>query len=192
MKQRAIIFDLYGVLALNGWQAFKAKHFSDKPGTWDEVFELGRQVDAGLAQYAELIRFTAQKTGEFEATVRYQLEHTLPNEQLLEYIGRQLKPRYMLAILSNASSNVVGHILAPAQEDLFEAIVLSHHVGLTKPDIRMYKAAAAKLGVDTSECIFVDDQERHASGAKDAGMQAVVYSTFEQFKAQIEEVLAHD
>jgi HAD superfamily hydrolase (TIGR01509 family) len=183
---KAIIFDLYGVLALNGWQAFKARHLTDKPATWDEVFELGRKVDAGLADYGELIHFTAKKTGESEATVRYQLEHTTVNDELLSYIATDLKPRYKLGILSNASSNIVSELFLPAQEQLFDAIVLSHHVGLTKPDAGMYEAIAEKLYVDTKECIFVDDQERHVIGAKAAGMQALVYEEVEVLRKEIQ------
>ena len=88
---KAVIFDLYGVLALNGWQAFKAKHFTDRVEVWDQIFEIGRKVDAGLADYDELIRFTAEEAEESEATVRYQLEHTSANDELLDYIRTDLK-----------------------------------------------------------------------------------------------------
>ncbi len=186
MAIRAVIFDLYGVLALNGWQAFKAHHFAEHEDTWTEVFELGRRVDAGQADYAELIQFTAEKTGESEATVRYQLEHTLANDELLSYIEAELKPRYKLGILSNASStNVLDEVLTPEQVALFSSVTLSHHVGLTKPDKDMYQAAADRLGVPVEECLFVDDQERHVAGALAAGMQAVVYTDVLALKGEI-------
>jgi HAD superfamily hydrolase (TIGR01549 family) len=184
---RAIIFDLYGVLAINGWQAFKAHHFSDREAVWTQVFELGRQVDAGLAEYGELISFTAEQTGESESMVRYQLEHTVPNSTLLEYIDTTLKPKYRIGILSNASSNaVIDQILTPQQERSFDAITLSHHVGLTKPDNRMYAVAADRLGVSIEECLFIDDQERHARGARDAGMQALVYTDNKELISDLE------
>jgi len=180
---------MYGVLALNGWQAFKAKHFSDRVGVWDQVFELGRKVDAGLADYDELIRFTAEQTGESEATVRYQLEHTLPNDELLDYIRSTLKPHYKIAILSNASSDIAHHVFSPEQLELFDAIVFSHHVGLTKPQQGMYEAAASKLGVEPAECVFVDDQERHTTGAREAGMRAIVYSDVTAFKRELAQLV---
>jgi putative hydrolase of the HAD superfamily len=102
-----------------------------------------------------------------EETVRYQLEHTTANTELLDYIKADLKPWYSLGILSNARhAEVVSRIFTPEQEDLFTEIILSHRVGLTKPDTRMYETIAAKLGVLTEECIFIDDQERHVEGAK--------------------------
>ena len=186
MKIRTVIFDLYGVLALNGWQAFKAHHFSGREDVWTEVFELGRKVDAGLADYAELILFTAQKTGESEDTVRYQLEHTVANEELFTYIEHSLKPHYKLGILSNASSSkVLSEVFKPTQVALFDSITLSHHVGLTKPDKAMYEAAAERLVVEVGECLFIDDQERHANGARNAGMKALVYTNFETLKQEI-------
>jgi FMN phosphatase YigB (HAD superfamily) len=186
---RAVIFDFYGVLALNGWQAFKTLHFTDRPELWDQVFELGRKVDAGSANYDELVAFTARVTGESEPTVRYQLEHTVADKRLLQFIQTELKPHYKLGVLSNASSNVVGKVLAPEDEALFDAIVLSHHVGLTKPDPKMYKAVVDKLGVGMEEALLVDDQERHANGARVAGMQALVYKDFDEFTKDIRPLL---
>lgn len=183
---RAIIFDLYGVLAQNGWQAFKTKHFATREDVWTKVFKLGRQVDAGQADYLELIRFTAEQTGESEQTVRYQLEHTLPNEALLEYIAATLKPHYRLGILSNASSTkVLDEVFTAEQKALFDVVTLSHHTGLTKPDTAAYEVIADRLGVGPEECLFVDDQERHVAGARSTGMRALVYTDVTSLKQEI-------
>lgn len=188
---KAVVFDLYGVLALNGWQAFKARHFTDRIEVWDQIFEIGRKVDAGLADYDELIKFTAQQAGESEETVRYQLEHTSANTQLLDYIKTDLKPWYFIGILSNAHrAEVVSEIFTPEQEDMFTEIILSHHTGLVKPDTRMYEAIASKLGVLPEETVFVDDQERHIEGAKNAGMQGLVFTDVPTLRTDLERLLA--
>jgi len=188
-QSKAVIFDLYGVLALNGWQAFKAKHFTDRIEVWDRIFEIGRKVDAGLSNYDELIKFTAEQAGESEDTVRYQLEHTSANEQLLDYIRTDLKPWYRIGVLSNASrSEIIGQIFTPEQEDMFDGIILSHHLGLLKPDTRMYDAIATKLGVLPEECVFVDDQARHVEGARNAGMQGVVYTDVPTLRTALKEL----
>ncbi len=189
MTVRAIIFDLYGVLAHNGWQAFKAKHFATREGVWTEVFKLGRRVDAGQADYAELIRFTAEQTGETEETVRYQLEHTVANDELFAYIAATLKPRYKLGVLSNASSTkVFDEVFTLEQAALFDVVTLSHHTGLTKPDGAAYETIAARLGVAPGECLFVDDQERHVAGARAVGMRALVYTDVASLEEEIASV----
>ena len=185
-----ILFDLYGVLAINGWQAFKAEHFTEREEVWDQIFQLGRRVDAGLVDYAELVRFTAQASGETESTVRYQLEHTVANVSLLEFIENSLKSRYKVGILSNASNDeVIGRIFTSEQRELFDAITLSHHVGMTKPDVHMYEVAADKLGIDVGACIFIDDQERHVIGAREAGMQAFIYTGMAELKKHLGTIL---
>lgn len=188
-KPRAIIFDFYGVLALNGWQDFKQRHFADRPDVWDQVYRLGRRVDAREVSREELVAFTAQVSGESKSVVREQLDHTLANIELLDYIARELHGRYRLGILSNASTNVVEHILSPEQAGLFDAAVLSHHVGLTKPDTRMYQSIAERLGVKSENCVYVDDQERHLAGARAAGMQTILYTNFIQFTQDVIEAI---
>lgn len=188
-QYQAVIFDLYGVLAINGWQAFKAKHFADREDVWHEVYLLGRKVDAGLASYDELVRFTAEQSGESQETVRYQLEHTVANDELLGYIANELYGRYKLGILSNASNNkVIDQIFTSEQEALFDTITLSHHIGRTKPDVLMYEAAAERLDVEPKACVFVDDQERHATGAKEAGMHALVYTDVKSLRQELEKL----
>lgn len=186
---KAIIFDLYGVLAINGWHAFKEFHFSDRPEVWTQVFELGKMVDAGLRSYDDLVRFTAEQTGQPPAIVRHQLEHTVANKPLLEYIRGELKSQYKIGILSNAGTNVVEHIFSPEEQDLFDAVVLSHHVGLTKPHVQMYETVAARLDAELADCLFIDDQERHVTGARDAGMQAFVYTDLAELRQKISNLL---
>jgi HAD superfamily hydrolase (TIGR01509 family) len=187
---QAIVFDLYGVLAINGWQVFKAVHFADREDVWDRVFQLGRQVDAGLSDYAELVRFTSEATGESEAMVRYQLEHTVANTELLDFIHMELLGQYTLGILSNASNDeVIERIFTTEQRYLFDAITLSHHVGMSKPDVRMYEVMADKLQVGIKACLFIDDRAHHVKGARQAGMQALLYTNMDEFKKELAAVL---
>ena len=187
---QAVIFDLYGVLAMNGWQAFKAAHFSSREDIWDHIYRLSRLVDAGLASYDDLVRYTAEQSGESESTVRYQMEHSESNIELLEYIAAELKGRYRLAILSNSrNDDAIDGLFTADQRAMFDDIILSHHLGLFKPDLRMYLAAAERLGVPPEACVFVDDREHHAAGAREAGMQALIYVNLTRLKHDLAAVL---
>jgi putative hydrolase of the HAD superfamily len=42
-----------------------------------------------------------------------------------------------------------------------------------KPDPRIYRLAAERLGVDAEDCLFVDDQPGNVEGARAVGMQAL-------------------
>jgi len=186
---KAIIFDLYGVLALNGWQAFKAKHFTTREEVWDRVFELSKQVDSGQIPYEDLVRYTAEQTGETEAVVRHEMEHTLPNTKLLNYIATSLKGKYKLGILSNSGKDAVLNIFTSEQRELFDAVVFSHKVGFIKPQRDIYLAITDLLGVEPNECVLVDDQGPHASGGRDVGMHAILYANVLELKENLKDLL---
>ncbi len=189
MAIRAIVFDLYGVLGLNGWQAFKVKHFADRPEAWDHLRALGQRVDAGELPDSELVDAVAQTTGEPAETIRYQFEHTMPNTDMLNFIAQELKPRYKIGLLSNASKDVFGTIFNSGQQQMFDAAVSSFHVGLTKPDPAMFQLICNRLGVRPDECIMVDDQERHIDSAKSMGMVTVLFKTVSQTEMAIRKEL---
>lgn len=189
---RAVIFDIYGVLGLNGWQAFKHKHFDSDPSSWDALRDIGQQVDAGAMETHELVSAVAKVAGVSEAEVEKQLDDTVPNEPLLAFI-RTLKPRYAVGVLSNASKpDIVECIFSEADQKLFDAVITSFHVGYTKPDTRMFEAICIQLGVKPQECIFIDDQLRHLEAGKQTGMRTVQYRSAQQTILDVSEILSND
>lgn len=189
MQVRAVIFDLYGVLGLNGWQDFKHRHFDGHWDVWEPLRMLGQRADAGEATDQEFIDAIAAATGETAATVRYQFDHTQPNIALLTFIKEALKGRYKLGLLSNTSHDVLDGILTAEQQDLFDANVMSVFVGLAKPDPAMFTLMCGRLGVTSEECIMVDDQQRHLDAAAALGMKTVLYTSAKQTEHDITELL---
>jgi epoxide hydrolase-like predicted phosphatase len=186
---KAAIFDIYGVLGLNGWQAFKLKHFESRPDSWDDLRAIGQEVDAGRMQTHELVTAVAGVTGVREEEVRKQLDDTLPNTELVEFI-RTLKPMYKIGVLSNASrADIVRHIFAEKDQQLFDVVVTSFHVGYTKPDEAMFRIVCEQLGVRPDQCIFIDDQERHLKAGADYGMKTVLYKSASQTIRDVTELL---
>jgi beta-phosphoglucomutase-like phosphatase (HAD superfamily) len=59
----------------------------------------------------------------------------------------------------------------------FEAIVAGDEVTRCKPDPEIYLTAAAKLGLEPSECIVFEDAEAGIEAAKRAGMKVVALAT---------------
>jgi putative hydrolase of the HAD superfamily len=59
---------------------------------------------------------------------------------------------------------------------MFDAVVISHVVGLRKPEAPIYELAAARLGVAPSGCVFVDDTLANVAAAREIGMTAVHFT----------------
>ena len=188
----AVIFDLYGVMGLNNWQDFKKLHFADRDEDWEQLRALGQQVDAGKVDQAPFVTAVAQATGEPESVVRYEFEHTVPNVALLQFIRDELRPRYKIGLLSNTSHDVFRRIFTNDDLALFDVAISSFHVGLTKPDARMFALACERLAVEPTACIMVDDKPQHIKAAEKLGMRGVVYTSAEQAMHDIREILLDD
>lgn len=185
---KAVVFDLYGVLGLNGWQQFKAAHFAHRPEQWEPLRVLGQQVDAGLASDDVFVEAIAAATHESPETVRYQFEHTQPNLELLAFIKQELSG-YKIGLLSNASHDVISGIFTSDEQQLFDAVVLSAFIGYTKPDPRTFRAICRELAVKPEQVIMVDDQVRHLAKAEALGMKTVQYTSARQTTEDIRKLL---
>lgn len=187
---KAIVFDCFGVLAGDGWLPFKRKHFGHDPELFERAGDLNKLVDSGLADYDEFVRDVARMANVPEAEARQQIEANPPNTELFDYIASELKPHYKIGLLSNAAANWLPELFTEGQNALFDAVALSYEMGVIKPQPEAYYTIAERLGVETAECVLVDDQERYCTSAREAGMQVVIFRSFEQCKSDLEKIIA--
>ena len=83
---------------------------------------------------------------------------------------QRLASRYRLIALSNGNADVFKTQAAAH----FSAAVSAREVGVAKPDVRIFHAAASQAGVRPEEVLHVgDDSHADVLGAWQAGMQAV-------------------
>lgn len=52
---------------------------------------------------------------------------------------------------------------------------MSCRLGLRKPDPEIFRRAAAELGVEPGDCVFIDDREKNCDAARAVGMQALQF-----------------
>lgn len=189
---RAIVFDCFGVLTSDGWLPFKKKYFSHNPELDRQATDLNKQVDSGLADYTQFIQAIADLAGVSFEAARKAIEGNVPNDELLDYIAERLKPHYKIGLLSNAGANWLDRLFRPEQVGLLDATALSYETGNIKPSPEAYQAIVDRLGVEPEECVFVDDQEKYVTAAREFGMAAIWYRDFAQFKHDIEKLLSSD
>lgn len=113
------------------------------------------------------------------------------NIELLAYIAELKKRGFKLGILSNITNNWVrDEFLSKEEQGLFDAMVFSYEVGVSKPDPRIFLLAAEQLGVIPEQVLFVDDLARYCDAAEGVGMQAVVYENTTDAISRIDKLLA--
>ena len=57
--------------------------------------------------------------------------------------------------------------------ELFDAVVISGIEGIRKPAPELYLLGASRLGLEPSDCVFVDDLDFNLEPARELGMAVV-------------------
>ncbi len=118
------------------------------------------------------------------------LEGLRPRIEVLDLVQRIRNASIRVALLSNSWGE--GEYDPYRGYDLggmFDAVVISGHVGLRKPDPAIYLMAAAKIDVQPNACVFVDDTASNLPVAKDLGMAVVHFTETASSIAEIERLL---
>ena len=58
---------------------------------------------------------------------------------------------------------------------MFDVVVISGEVGMRKPEERIFRHAAGLLGLESAECVFIDDIEVNVAAAESIGMTAILH-----------------
>lgn len=187
---KAIIFDCFGVLTVDLWKEFVSTLPEDQK---QPARDINHTYDAGFIdekQFLDEIKeLTGRHPGEVEDLSLSTREAT-KNEELLNYIAG-LKPHYKIGLLSNIASDWIRSSLLSAEEQkLFDQMILSFEVGMTKPDPRIFMLACERLRVGPHETVMVDDIETYCQAAQGEGLKAVVYRDFPQLKRDLTEILS--
>ncbi|HEY7039364.1 MAG TPA: HAD family phosphatase [Methylomirabilota bacterium] len=75
------------------------------------------------------------------------------------------------AFLSNSGPEVMAKVRADRRIDaVFDAVVVSCEVGLSKPDPRIYRLCLDRLGLAAAQVLFVDDRADNIDGAARVGL----------------------
>lgn len=95
---------------------------------------------------------------------------------------------FHLALVSNGSSvSQRSKIRAAGLEEWFDAVLISSEQRVSKPEPGIFERAARKLGVDTSDCLFIGDHpEKDVVGAARVGMTTVWVSHGDSWPAGLE------
>ena len=196
MAVRAVMFDVGGVLELTpdlGVERRWEEQLGLPAGALGErLADVWSGGEVGAITEADVHRAVQDRLGLHDQQVEALMGDIwrqylgTANTELIEYV-HGLRPRYRTGIISNSFVGAREREQAAyGFEDLVDVLVYSHEAGLSKPDARIYTLACDQLGVSPGEAVFVDDLDSGVEGARQAGLQGVLYQDNAQVMAELD------
>ncbi|MBI2051885.1 HAD family phosphatase [Candidatus Roizmanbacteria bacterium] len=99
----------------------------------------------------------------------------VPDEQVLDVVRRLKTNGYKVGLISNSFAPHVDFNIKVGIYDEFPVRVLSHEVGVRKPDPRIFQLALDLLQVKPEQAFYVDDREANVEAARKLGLAGIVF-----------------
>jgi putative hydrolase of the HAD superfamily len=98
---------------------------------------------------------------------------TVLETSMLDLVRSLRQAGLRTALLSNSWGN--GDYPRHLFPELFDVVVISAEVGMRKPEERIFRHAAALLGLPPQECVFIDDVEANVLAAQAVGLVSLLH-----------------
>jgi putative hydrolase of the HAD superfamily len=198
---RAVLWDFGGVILSSPFEAFN--RYEAANGLPTDFIRSVNATDPDTNAWALLERndVTPEEFDALFADESEALGHRIPGADVLGLLSGEIRPEmvqaldrviragYRTACLTN---NVVGGEQRMDVGDvmvMFDHVVESSKVGCRKPEPRFYEIACELLGVEPSECVFLDDLGINLKPAKAMGMTTIKVGAAEPAITELEQVL---
>jgi putative hydrolase of the HAD superfamily len=192
----AVIFDFGGVLCAHPAEAKMAEiaHFlKADPKEFHEVFWQHRiPYDAGMEETEYWSTIVDQLGLEWNpkhlpALVKYEVElWNQFDQQTLGFAAHLQSRGYSTGILSNLPRPMGEALRAhPTFLDPFDHQTFSYELGVVKPAEAIYRHSIEGLSVAPEQALFLDDRSENVEGARAIGMQAELYSGWDDLSENI-------
>jgi epoxide hydrolase-like predicted phosphatase len=201
MGIKAVIFDLGGVIVRTEYQAPR-QHLAERFGMeYDDidkvVFGGGANSSAARASIGEItedehwlnvMKLLKQPASEYERIRDEFFGGDVIDHEILDFL-RSIKPKFKVALISNAWSGLRNYIVREKFDDVFDHMIISAEVGVAKPDAKIYHIALEQLQVQPEEAVFVDDFIENIEACEEIGMEAIHFKHPTTAIQQLKELL---
>ncbi len=198
---RAVLWDFGGVILSSPFEAFNRYEAAND---LDADFIRGVNAtnpDTNAWALLERNDVTPDEFDELFADESEALGHRIPGADVLALLSGEIRPEMVMALdrviragyrTACLTNNVVGGEQRMDVGDvmvMFDHVVESSKVGCRKPEPRFYEIACELVGVEPSECVFLDDLGVNLKPAKAMGMTTIKVGAAEPAIAELEAVL---
>lgn len=178
---KAIIFDFFDVFRTDAYKSWLAVNNIAHEG---EYFDASRRMDMGELTAEQFLQELSRLQKRQITIQELEANAKLDNEVIA--IAEELRTKYRMALLSNAPTTLIRALIAEHDlERLFHEIVISSEVGMVKPNADIFEFTLKKLGVNPSETIFIDDNEKHVRAAEAVGIKSIQFISALQLRDEL-------
>ncbi len=179
MKQRAILFDFFGVICSELAPVWLEKYLpqEDAAKVKAEIFTL---ADMGMIDENEMYCRLHQATNIPVKQIRAEWKELISIDSAVVDMIRFLRTSYKVYLLSNSVASVLHDILQPNNlYSLFDKIYISSEIGKIKPHADFFLYVLEDLHLEAEDSIMIDDNPSNIQGAEAAGIHGIVYTSVE-------------
>ena len=198
-KIKGGIFDLGGVLIGDFSKAFFANTSKELKVPVDKIKRAIRREEILLQQGKET-------SLQFWKRICKKLQITPPSNEVLLSLWskpyrqnaklnkgtfsliKQLSKKYPLGVISNTLKE---HTAINRKRNLFkyfDIVLLSHNVGLRKPQKEIFQFASKRLHISLNNLLFIDDELRWVKAARKAGLQSIQFKSSKQIEKRFKDM----
>lgn len=153
------------------------------------------EFDKGIMTTEEVIDIFSESAPEYRKYIEQIFED--PTKMIAQYDYAkgwitELKERgYRVYILSNWSKPTYEACLDNELDflPLVDGAVFSFQEHLIKPDKRIFETICSRYGINPSEAVFLDDNDRNVISSREFGLNTIHFKNYEQGKKELEAIL---
>ena len=110
-----------------------------------------------------------------------------PDEEMIAALRTVREAGLRTGLISNSMG--AGRYDRDEFPRLFDGVVISGDVGMHKPQPEIFLLGCERVGLEPSECVFVDDLKENCTGAEAVGMTAVLHRGADTTLPELERLL---
>lgn len=194
---KAVLFDFGGVLTESGKKGFIAETLAGLYGVPPESIEIADlhgELRRGKSSTEDFFKQLNQRYGaEKHVTEQMFLDRTnvifVPSPSVYDLAKRLRAHGIRTGILSNIFEMNARALQQQGWYDDFDPVLLSCDMGFAKPDPEIYDIMLKNLGLQPSEILFIDDQEKCLQPARQLGMHSIEAKSPAQIVADTEAII---
>lgn len=196
-----VIFDLGKVLINNDPSEYLRKYGYDEEkyqALLDAIWTDSLWGDMDIAKYEsfkDIIEIYVKKHKELETELKSffaedWMELYVAYEDTVKFYYEVYGQGYDIYLLTNFSKD--GYEYISNKFDFFKkskGAVVSSHLKIAKPDMRIYQYLLETYNLNPDECIFIDDSVANIKAAIDLGIHGIVYTDIESLRKEFNSIV---